>query len=205
MRDHIIVPHSSRTVHDHQNIHIVNPISRQCDTRIECNQHIVHIGHSHIRYSRHLVPMPAHIPLVSIPKLACPAWLNVTELITPVPRDKVIVITAIVLKVDPIPTDLCASIGSSVIGPPRAGIPHFYLAGLCASVPGGIVPVITLIVPPVYAVPTDLIAKVSLVVVAPRAVPAIFHFTNICAAVSVCIGKSGDVYFYGKVVVISNC
>lgn len=128
MRDHIIVPHSSRTVHDHQNINIINPISWQGDTSIESHQHIVHISHSHISYNRHLIPMPAHIPLVSIPKLACPARLNVTELITPVSGNKVIVITAIVLKINPIPTDLCACVSSSVIRPPRAGIPHFYLA-----------------------------------------------------------------------------
>ncbi len=149
--------------------------------------------------------MPANIPLVSVPKLTCPAGLNITKLIASVPRDKIIIIAAIVLKIDPVSTDFCTCVCGRVICTPRARIAHFYLAWFCASVPGGGVPVITLIMAPVNAVPTNFIAKICLVVVTSKAFPSIFNFADVCASVSISVSKSRDVNFHWKVVVISNC
>ena len=128
VRDNVIVSHSSRAIHDHKDVYVVNPISWQSDTGIESHKHIVHIRHCHICDDRHFIPMPAHIPLVSVPKLTCPAGLYIAELIASVPRDKIIIIAAIVLQIYPVSTNFCTCVCGCVICTPRARISHFYLA-----------------------------------------------------------------------------
>jgi len=204
VRNDIIVSHSSRTIHDDKNIYIVNPISWQGHTCIKGDYHIVHIRHCHINYCWNFIPVPTDIALVSISKLTCPARFNIAELITSIPWDQVIIITAIIKKIDSVPTNFSACVWSSVISPPRTRIPHFNLARLSTSVPRIIVPVVTLIMTPVYPVSTNLIAIVRLIVIAICTLPAIFYFTDICTSISICVGKSRNIYFYRKIIVISN-
>ena len=128
VRDYVIVSHSSRAIHDHKDVDVVNPICWQSDTGIESHKHIVHIRHCHVCDYRHFIPMPANIPLVSVPELACPAGLYIAELIASVPRDKIVVIAAIVLQIDPVSANFCACVCGCVICTPRARIAHFYLA-----------------------------------------------------------------------------